>query len=90
MPWNYRVVLSINPCADETVHEICEVYYEEDGSMSWCQGGSVISESNDESPTGVDGLRETLKMMGAALDMPVLVSDEEGALSEVAHEAVEA
>lgn len=63
--WNHRLVDMSVLNGGETWIELCEVFYNEDGSLfvhaSPCTGSETV-----------DGLRETLQRMLAACDLPIL------------------
>lgn len=86
MVWNHRVIrryADING-VEEPFYTIHEVYYDEDGSMSWT--------INEVAPFGdtVEGLQENLRWMLEACQQPVLDIKELERYAEARRKALEA
>lgn len=77
--WNYRVVKRVwhNKFHqdDQDLFEICEVYYDEDNQIEYITEPYITEDS-------IEDLRETLKLMIASIDKPMVDRENEGAIKE--------
>lgn len=65
MSWNYRVLVFVQ--GDETVTQICEVYYDKEGKPNGYTDKNIVASS-----TGKEGLVWMLSMYKDALKKPML------------------